>query len=142
MQKRSFFSVSLYKYEDCSFFFLKWLEQEAHLLYSRQNTKDEELSYHGGKTRLMSLSGSINKTKLLLPPKCLDQVNFTFSLRGFAIYYVPKNKFITCAIISNFQFQCFCFQLSMFLPVFLVTLVFSWPVSFSLNTSFLKDRFA
>ena len=104
MQKRSFFSVSLYKYEDCSFFFLKWLEQEAHLLYSRQNTKDEELSYHGGKTRLMSLSGSINKTKFLLPPKCLDQVNFTFSLRRFAIYDGPKNKFITCAIISNFQF--------------------------------------
>ena len=134
MQKRSFFSVSLYKYEDCSFFFLKWLEQEAHLLYSRQNTKDEELSYHGGKTRLMSLSGSINKTKFLLPPKCLDQVNFTFSLRRFALYDGPKNKFITCAIISDFQF----FQ--MFLPVFLVTLVFSWPVSFGLNTSFLKDR--
>ena len=78
-------------------FFLKWLEQEAHLLRSRQNTKDDELSYHGGKTRLMSFSGSINKTKFLLP---------------------------------------------MFLPVFLVTLVFSWPVSFSLNTSFFKDRFA
>ena len=71
--KKGVFSVSLYKYEDCSFFFfLKWLEQEAHLLRSRQNTKDEELSYHGGKTRLMSLSGSINKTKFLLPPKCLD----------------------------------------------------------------------
>ena len=90
--------MSLYKYEDCSFFFfLKWLEQEAHLLRSRQNTKDEELSYHGGKTRLMSLSESINKTKLLL---------------------------------------------SMFLPVNLVTLVYSWPISFSLNTSFLKDRLA
>ena len=79
------------------FFFLKWLEQEAHLLRSCQNTKDEKLSYHGGKTRLMSLSESINKTKLLL---------------------------------------------SMFLPVNLVTLVYSWPISFSLNTSFLKDRFA
>ena len=79
------------------FFFLKWLEQEAHLLRSCQNTKDEKLSYHGGKTRLMSLSESINKTKLLL---------------------------------------------SMFLPVNLVTLVYSWPISFGLNTSFLKDRFA
>ena len=47
------------------------------------------------------------------------------------MYDGPKNKFITCAIISN-----------LFLPVFLVTLVFSWPVSFSLKTSFLKDGFA
>ena len=38
-------------------------------------------------------------------------------------------------------FQTFSF-FQMFLPVFLVTLVFFWPVSFSLNTSFLKDRFA
>ena len=38
-------------------------------------------------------------------------------------------------------FQTFSF-FQMFLPVFLVTLVFSWPVSFGLNTSFLKDRFA
>ena len=53
-------------------FFLKWLEREAHLLHSSGNAKDEELSYNGGKTRLMSLSGSINKTKFLLPPKCLD----------------------------------------------------------------------
>ena len=67
--KQGVFSVSLYKYEDCSFFFLKWLEQEAHLLRSRQNTKDEELSYHGGKTRLMSLSGSINKKKVLVATK-------------------------------------------------------------------------
>ena len=58
-----------------------WLEQEAHLLHSgghffRPTAKQywhiqEELSYHGGKTRLMSFSGSINKTKFLLLLKCL-----------------------------------------------------------------------
>ena len=72
MQNKSFFLCELVQ---------AWLEQEAHLLHSgghffRPTAKQywhiqEELSYHGGKTRLMSFSGSINKTKFLLLLKCL-----------------------------------------------------------------------